>query len=207
MSLSIDGNAVLLMLLVPAGLVAAFATVPRWFARSLSKHALWRLRDDVVDDVIDGRLPSGDAAVQELVARVEWAIEESRSFDLLHLIVWSRARRTLPLETSKRLAVVPDLKKLSTDQASRVIAHRKRFDRVAIRAVLLSSWLGVAVVFWTAIPFIFRELTNRQKRQVGMVFREATAEAAAETRFGQLARDYVETKAPALEPSPALVAV
>lgn len=204
MSFNVNGSLVLLALLIPAVLIAAIATVPRWFIRSMSKHALWRLRDAVVDDVIAGRLPSNDPAVQELVARIEWAIGESRSFDLLHLVVWNRAKNRLSKETLRTLVAVPDLKKLTQDQASIVTGYRTRFDSVAIRAILLSSWLGVALVLWTVVPLVLRELVHRRYRQraFGVVVREAATEAAEETHFGRLARDYVDAKSPGLKPLP-----
>lgn len=219
MSFSVNGNLVLLALLIPAVLALAIATVPRWFIRSMSKHALWRLRDEVVDDTLAGDLPSDQPAVRELIERLEWAISESRSFDLLHLIVWSRAKRRLSPKMLKELAEVPALTGLTPDQVSRVEAYRGCYDSVAIRALLLSSWIGVAIVLWTAIPLAVRVLAKaspsgdsrrpeyaRQRALPGglrVVVRVAADEVAEDTRIGRSAREFVSVKGPALEAVPA----
>jgi hypothetical protein len=219
MTVSADGGLVLLALLVPLGLVAALVSLPRWFTRSMSKHAFWRLRDEVVDDVIAGELPADSDAVQELAARLEWAIRESRSFDLLHLVVWSRAKRAVSKRTLCELIDIPDLKHLQADQAAKVVEYRKRFDKVAIRAILLSSWLGISVVLWTIMRVLVRAIARRlspseepqpQRRMsaappIRAVVREADEEAA-ETWLGRKAKEFITVKGPALErvPAPAL---
>lgn len=210
MSFSVNGNLVLLALLVPVVLGFAIATVPRWFIRSMSKHELWRLRDEVVDDTLVGNLPSDQAAVRELIRRIEWAIGESRSFDFLHLIVWNRAKRQLPPHMLKQLGQVPALNDLTEDQAKHLREYRQCYDRVAIRALLLSSWVGVAIVLWTAIPLALRVLVRHesyaQRSMPGglrVVVRVATDEVAEDTRLGRLASEFVNEKGPALELAPA----
>lgn len=215
MSFSVDGGVVLAALIVPGVLAVAVATMPRWFIRSMSKHALWRLRDDVVDDVLAGRLPSEHLAIRELVARLEWAIGESRSFDLLHLLVWSRARRRLPRKTVQEVVAIPDLTGLTPEQSTQVTAYRECYDRVAIRAILLSSWFGVTIVVWTGIQLLARALIDgnlapaepapehRLRRSFRVAVREATDEVASDTKIGQWAHEFVTIKGPALEARPA----
>lgn len=213
MSFSVSGNLVLLALLVPVGLVIAIATVPRWLIRSMSKHALWRLRDEIVDDTLAGTLPGDHPAVRELIERLEWAISESRSFDLLHLIVWNRAKRQLHPKVLQSLSRVPELTDLTPDNADRIASYRQCYDSVAIRALLLSSWIGVAIVLWTATPLAMKVLLGakkpgdaHQKSLPGglrVVVRIATDEVAEDTRLGRQAREFVNEKGPALEPAPA----
>jgi hypothetical protein len=214
MSFDISGNLVLVALLVPVGLVFAIATMPRWLIRSVSKHSLWRLRDEVVDDSLSGMLPADHPAVRELVARLEWAISESRSFDLLHLMVWNRAKREVHPKVLESRARVPDLTSLPSDQEERIRAYRGCYDSVAIRALLLSSWIGIGIVFWTAIPVAFKVLLGtggteyaHQRSLPGglrVVVRVATEEVAEDTKLGQRAREFVNEKGPALELVPAL---
>jgi hypothetical protein len=214
MSFSVSGNLVLLALLVPIGLVFAIATVPRWLIRSMSKHALWRLRDKVVDDTLAGALPSDHPAVRELIERLEWAISESRSFDLLHLIVWNRAKRQLHPKVLQGLSRVPELTDLTPDRAKRVNEYRSCYDSVAIRALLLSSWIGIAIVLWTAIPLAFKVLVGSRKTEYAhqrslpgglrVVIRVAAEEVAEDTKLGRQAREFVNEKGPALEPAPAV---
>jgi hypothetical protein len=213
MSFSVNGNLVLLALLVPVVLIFAIAMVPRWLIRSMSKHSLWRLRDEVVDDTILGNLPADQPAVRELIERLEWAISESRSFDLLHLIVWSRAKRRLPAKLLKELTEVPGLDGLTPDQASRVEQLRQCYDSVAIRALLLSSWIGVAIVLWTAAPLAVRILIGSRRPEYAqqrslpgglrVVVRVAADEVAEDTRLGRWASEFVNEKGPALETAPA----
>lgn len=207
MSFSMNGTFVLLGLIPLAGLVIAVGMTPRWFIRSLSKHALWRLRDDVVDDVITGKLDREHPSVKELISRVEWAIEESRSFDLLHLLVWRRAWRQLPPGQLRKLARVPDLHGLSDEQAERIKGYRRRYDSVAIGALFLSSWLGLAIVCRVAIPHMLRTSVSRIRWvRVRAIFRQATDEVVSGTPIGHAAQDYVMIKRPALErlPEPAV---
>ncbi len=212
MSFNVSGNLVLLALLVPVGLVFAIATMPRWLIRSMSKHSLWRLRDEVVDDTLSDALPADHLAVRELIERLQWAIDESRSFDLLHLMVWNRAKRKLHPKVLQGLSRVPELTDLSQDQAKRVRGYRECYDSVAIRALLLSSWIGIGIVLWTAVPLAFKVLFGnheseyaRQRSLPGglrVVVRVATQEVAEDTKIGRQAREFVNEKGPALELAP-----
>jgi len=214
MSFDISGNIVLIALLVPVGLVFAIATMPRWLIRSMSKHSLWRLRDEVVDDALAGALPADHPAVRELVARLEWAISESRSFDLLHLMVWNRAKRQVHPKVLQSRSRVPDLTSLSSDHEERIRSYRECYDSVAIRALLLSSWIGIGIVLWTAIPVAFKVLLGKRETEYAhqrslpgglrVVVRVATNEVAEDTKIGRQAREFVNEKGPALKLAPAL---
>jgi hypothetical protein len=212
MSFSINGSLFLLALLVPVGLVIAIATMPRWLIRSMSKHALWRLRDEAVDDILAGNLPAEHPAVQELIQRLEWAISEARSFDLLHLIVWSRAKRHLSTKELEELSQVPDLAELTGAQVSRIEKYRRCYDSVAIRTLLLSSWIGVAIVLWTAVPLAIKVLLGARRPEYAqqqslpgglrVVVRIAADEVAEDTTLGRWATEFVNEKGPALEATP-----
>lgn len=197
MSIEIPGTVVLVSLLIPVGLLFAFAHLPRWYARSRAKHALWRLRDDVVDDKLAGRLPANHPAVRELQMRVQWAIGESRSFDLLHLVVWRRAIRKLPAEVVQILRKAPDLDGLTHDQSSRVESYRRRYNRVAIKATLLTSWIGVAILFRVGVPLLIYALRHRAREtRIHAVVQEATDEIVTKTRLGRSAREFVTVTGP-----------
>lgn len=198
MSISVNGTLVLLSLLVPTVLLCSLGTAPRWFVRSMTKHALWRLRDDVVDAVRAGDLPGDHEAVRELVARVEWSIAESRSFHLLHLWVWNRAKRGLPQESLRAITRSVALSGLESEQVDAVHCYRMRYNDVAVRAILLSSWVGVAFV----LRFAFRAALSvwrdrpRHSDLVRFAVRRATSQVATETSLGRSARDFVTAKGP-----------
>ncbi len=197
MSVSINGSLVLLLLLVPVGLTLSLLTAPRWMVRSMSKHALWRLRDEAVADARAGLLPADHPATKELLARVEWAIGEARSFDLLHLWVWVRATRNLPNETRREVRKVPDLASLSADQTARLSAYRARYNSVAIRAVFLSSWIGIALVIRYGVPVAITMIKRpRPESLIFAAIRGSTDKLAAETKIGQSARDFVTIEGP-----------
>lgn len=195
MTLHISGNLMIVLLLLPVGLVVVLAAWPRWYIRSMSKHSLWRLRDDVVDDVIFGRLPAEHPAVEELIARSEWAIAEARSFDLLHLLVWSWSARDMTLDTRRKLKTIPPLDGLDGPQAERVAAHRRQYNAVSIRAVFLSSWFGIAFVTLFGIRVLLHALTNHV-RDGGFRFAvgAATDRVAESTPLGRSAREFVTVK-------------
>lgn len=199
MTFDVSGTVLLVALLVPVILTVALLSTPRWVFRSRSKHALWQLRDEVVDDTIFGRLPKEHDAVQELVARVEWAIDEARSFDLLHLWVWHRATGEIPDETRRRVPKVPGYAGLDPEASRRVEQYRMRYNRVAVRAVLLSSWLGVAMLLSVAVPLAIRLLMDRTVRRsvlTRVVLRDATDQFTERTSVGRSARAFVSAEGP-----------
>ncbi len=197
MSFEVDGVFVVAALLVPVGLIVTLVLAPRWLIRSMSKHALWRLRDDLVDDTLSGELPADNAPVQELIRRTEWAIKEARSFDLLHLWVWSRAVRCIPPKDLEELAHIPSLDGLTEEQQALVTDYRLRYNSVAIRAILLSSWLGIGLVVRMVARVLWRALAERtERRDVRVVVRQATDEIASDTSLGRSARSYVTVEGP-----------
>jgi hypothetical protein len=200
MSFELDGTLVLLLLLVPAGLFVALATAPRWAARSMSKHAMWNLRDDVVDDTLTGRLPTDHVAVRELIERTEWAIRETRSLDFLHFFFWTRARRKIPRELARKLAKSIPLDGLHPDQAERVRRYRTRYNTVAIRGILLSSWIGMLVILRFTVPAI-REVVRARQRSLGSFTWTATNSVVSETDIGERAREFVTDNGPEREPA------
>jgi hypothetical protein len=193
MNLEISGEVMLLVFMVPFGLLAAVLTMPRWCIRSMGKHALWRLRDDIVDDTISGILPHDHKAVTDLLRMAEWAIEDGRSFDVLHLWVWVRACRDVSDRTRQELQKEVALAGLSTQQAERVKEYRARYVSVAITALMLGSWIGVAAVLRYAIPAAIR-LRPRPGYVTASVMPEATQQAADGTWLGRASREYVWAK-------------
>jgi hypothetical protein len=211
MTFTLDGNLFLVILLVPLLLLVVVAAMPRWLFRSWGKHSLWTLRDKVVDEVIVGDLPAQDDAVRELIARLEWAIQEAKSFDLMHVLVWERARRKIPPAALKKFSGVPSCDSLTKDQAERIRLYRRHYDSVAIRTIFTSSWAGWVIVGWVATPVVFRAawsrlskrgLTNLNPVGLGWYINDRLAVA---TWLGRWAADFVDTKGPgAMAPVPAL---
>lgn len=187
----LDGAVALFALLLPLSVLTyAVVTIPRWCIRSVTKHAIWRLRDDIVDDTLTGTLPRDHKAVQELILMADWAVNNGRSFDLLHLIVWVRACRHMPDELRRSLRKQAALVGLTPDEVERVKAYRSRYLLVANTALLLSSWMGVVVMLWVAVPALFKLWRKRIQQPVSLT----AAKAAADTRLGRYSREYVWEK-------------
>jgi hypothetical protein len=144
---------VALLIIVPVTLLLAILRVPRWFSRSLHRHRLWRLRDQVVDDVIDERLPREHPAVRELMEQAEQSIRLTSSLTMVDFYAWSWAMRGAEPHLIKPRQPAP-LHGLSPAQRRMVENYRARLRVLRISAILSGSWLGIASVLRFVIPAI-----------------------------------------------------
>lgn len=166
-------NNALLILVLIVGSLSAFVvvlTLPRWFARSLHGHRMWRLRDAVVDDVLAGDLSRDNKAVQHLVGSMD-AVLNSRHVALLDVyIIRHVSKRADPAlrKLAQKQGFACPLDGLSAAERQRVEEYRERFLTLLVGSMLLGSWLGIAHI----VPFV----------PAGI--REAIGEARAATRDG-----------------------
>lgn len=133
-------------------LLWSFATAPRWFARSIHRYRLWELRDSLVDDILDGRLPCSHPAVKQLRSITEFAV--ASNIRHLDLIISAWAQRPLSSQTQEWLReesalLAPD--GLTDEQAGCVLAYQSQFLKLVVGSLLLGSWIGLIEVF-RAIP-------------------------------------------------------
>ena len=180
---------VLLITLLLFGLTAAFVTLPRWFARSLHRHRLWRLRDAIVDQIIDGSLPGDHPAVKEIQQRVEDTICVCGKLILLHLWLFHRASKRVGVRPAPRF---PSLTGLSPEQAELVTQYRQSWDILCTGMVLLGTWVGVGVVMWR-LPQALRDAHStrtsgdRPRPAIGVA-----TDSAALSPLGRRAREIFE---------------
>jgi hypothetical protein len=224
----------LLIFLLIVGPLAAYLvvlTLPKWFARSLHGHRMWRLRDAVVDDVLDGNLPRDHEAVQHLIRIMDGVLHEKRA-TLLDVYIVRRACKGVDpafLSGAQKQGLGCPLDRLSPDERKRVEAYRARFMTLLVGSMLLGSWFGIAHI----VPFVpagvavtmrhagvatrdgirhrIEDLKASFERDIWASAREATDLAASHSRIGQQAavfamrHEVVLTKQDSLSPSHLIV--
>ena len=145
------------VLVVPVGLIAAFLTAPRWFVRIAQQNRLWALRDDLVDDVLAGRLPAAHPSVKTLVDESRVVATHCTSVSLAMLLAYRRSlRRNRDLAASIRAAHKRETRTagLTAEQRELLAGHRNKLQMALQRNLMFGSWLGIAfvvVVFLRAV--------------------------------------------------------
>ena len=164
-------NALLILGLIVGPLAAYIVvlTLPRWFARSLHRHRMWRLRDTVVDDVLDGRLPRENPAVRQLIATMDGVLRDQHA-NLLDVYIVRRACRDADpafLKAGEKLGLRCPLDGLSTEQRKVVERYRESFQILLVGSMLLGSWFGIAHI----LPFVPAGIAEGM-RQAGIATRD-----------------------------------
>jgi hypothetical protein len=193
---------VIVLVAIAMVLFIAVLRMPRWFAQSLAHHALWRMRDDLVDDMLSGRLPKDHAAVRELLGTAEWVIAQSPSATLVRFYVWRRICNRSETDVRDQIAKrAPSWHGLSDAESERLGQYRNRLGQLAATCMLFGSWLGLWHVIRRIGPGI------REARRVASVtrgshsqkleaefaasIRVAADRASAESWVGQYSRELV----------------
>ncbi len=165
-------NALFILVLIVGPLLAfvVVLTLPRWFARSLHGHRMWRLRDAVVDDVLAGDLSRDHKAVQHLIGIMD-AVLNSKHVALLDVYIVRRVSKDADpafRKLARNQGLACPLDGLSPPESQRIEAYRERFMTLLAGSMLLGSWFGIAHI----LPFV----------PAGV--REAIRQARAATRDG-----------------------
>jgi hypothetical protein len=183
--------AVLVVVLFAAIFIVLFFAlvfIPTWFVRSLHCHRMWRLRDQIAFDILDGRLDGQHPAVRQLL------LDATRTASMHHEI--STPRLIAAVDVQRRLSPAAkekfrqELRPLPTtgllkEQEELVVARRRQSSLLDAESVLLGSWLGVAMVL-LLLPkaFIAR---RRHQRAHGSLSGDATKDALGSTPIGRRA--------------------
>jgi hypothetical protein len=173
------------------GLFLAVISMPRWFTRSLHGHRMWRLRDALADDLIDGHLPREHPAVQQLYSDVDFAVQNGKRWSMLDIYICRHAMRKMSpelREAVKSETATRPLDGLSADEVELLTQYQTRFGVLMAGSLLLGSWLGLATIA-RFIPRAISE-TLRQKRadlreRIRSSATYATDLAATQSRLGQ----------------------
>jgi hypothetical protein len=147
-------NALLIIVMIggPLCLYVVVLTLPRWFARSLHGHRMWRLRDALVDDVLGGKLPRDNEAVKQLVVLIDGAVHD-RHTSLLDVYIVGWACRSADPEFLRRYdkaGLSCPLDGLTVAQQQEVMRYREQFKLLYAGSMLLGSWFGIAHI----LPFV-----------------------------------------------------
>lgn len=167
---------------------ASLITLPRWCVRSLHRHRLWRLRDQVVDSVLAGCLPANHPAVKYLISELERAIRHCHRMSLLKLrgFILLRRRLSRAAETQLRSrSAPPSLAGLGEAEKMLLKEYRQAEATLLAGNLLLGSWLGVYLVLRRLPAAATRSAGARQAMTM------AADEVTTKTRIGRAARDAV----------------
>ena len=126
------------------GWVSLFKLVPAC-SMSLMRYRLWRLRDQLVDEIRQESYDNATAA-EILVSRTEAFIEHAPKVSLLNLTLMRLAHRGSP-ELIDRLTL--SMKDLNTDDHARVKAHVDEFENAMLARSMFgtpSGWISILVL-------------------------------------------------------------
>jgi hypothetical protein len=122
-----------------------FMVIPR-SNRSLFRYDLWKLRDDVVDDVLAGRLPDS-RLTQEFIASVETTICAAPSLSLVKWILLPTMPK--PLAALRRESVQKERARLTPDQLRLFDEYQTKFRDTFTHHMICASASG-----WLAFLFV-----------------------------------------------------
>jgi hypothetical protein len=188
-----------LLIVVIVGLFIAALRAPNWFSRSLAIYALWRLRDDVVDSILDAQLPEDHPAVHELVNYAEWVTEDRSALTIREFYVWSWTWRKAIAKLDASSRGWHSLDGLDAEQRELLTAYRERLVMASTAALLFGSWLGIATVISCIIPALAQERRDRRCKddpprldgELKDTIWLATDIAITDTWVGRRSRDFV----------------
>ena len=187
---------VIALILVSLVLYGALLRAPRWFSGSIHRHRLWRLRDEIADDMIDGVLPAEHDAVRALLTRAESTIRFTSEHHIVEFYAWYSVWRKV--DAAAKLSLRPEpvqLTGLSTDEQQLVERYRDRLATLSTSSLLLSSWIGIASIL-RFVPVAIKYRRDRSSKPLGglaevtSTMGVAADKAAIESSMGQLSRDY-----------------
>jgi hypothetical protein len=157
------------------GLFFGVLTLPRWFARSIGRHRLWRLRDVIVGKMVIGDLPPGHPAVRQLGKRVDLAARDGLSVTLLNVVALDRGLRSVNPSTRTRLMHSVKLcptTGLTEEQRELVDTYRRQFELYLAGFLILGSWYGLFQIAKRIPAALRRQLADRQAAKMPRAARE-----------------------------------
>jgi hypothetical protein len=179
---------IIIMLIVLIGLWAACMLGPRWFARSLHRHRMWRLRDELVDDMIVGRFPRDHDAVRHLQGKMDTTLRLGPNVTLSDVLIFHRYLAKLS-PSARRFVAKPECPTdgLSDDQRAALKKYEDEFGLLVVGLLFLGSWFGLIFIIGTFVSLTLRRLVKIWRapisiaaiqRVLGSIARQATDKAA-----------------------------
>jgi hypothetical protein len=177
---------------------------------------MWALRDDLVDDVIDRRLPQDHEAVRQLVKHVDTTLRLGPNVTLMDVLIFGR--QLGKIKPSAQRFLLEDkcsLDGLTQDQQKLMRDYRERFGRLCVGLLVLGSWFGLTCVVIVFVGLSARRLVQQWrnvslgavKGLVALTAQQAT-DRVADSHMGQvvsktlpvLPRDYAPVHASVAHP-------
>jgi len=129
---------------------ASVLIVPRQL-RSMFRHRLWALRDDVVDAVRAGDLPRNDLT-DAFVRCIQGTIDHSKHWTLFRWLFWPSAPKG-DREEFRRF-VESSLRDMPEAQREQFGQFAKRFEVILVKQLLLGSVSGWAAIIALSVAAI-----------------------------------------------------
>ena len=195
--MTIDANILALMLGAAVGAWYCAIWAVRSTLSSCGRYRLWRVRDNVVDDVLAGRLPRDNFAVVALIATCEGVNANIYAHTLLPTLS-RRAFSGRNLEVYRRVWR-SSIEELTSDEQALLDVRQQEFVRAYQYVIAFGS---LASLFAFALYFGFtvvRRLSRRVTDAAVSPLREARADLGRATRGWASSASLVY--APAFDPN------
>ena len=126
-----------------------FVLVIPSFGKSLYRYRLWRLRDELMDEIIHDRLPD-NMITRCVVSRIEVAIEGSNRHSFFSIVCNGMFPRKVGNISQLLMDDVNELQKLKRQQSPGVLAilakYEDRLDSLSREWALLASPSGLSLI-------------------------------------------------------------
>jgi hypothetical protein len=158
--MTVPATAVVLILISTTLLawVSLFKWVPACM-RSLYRHALWQLRDNLVDDVLSGRLPY-ESGVRSQLRLIEAGITHAHECTVGRILItyWWMLRAKASVDVA---SLRVDVEGLTEEQALHLRSYEDRFRSCTFRYLFLNSPAGWFAFLWVPPAFVLYRLFRR----------------------------------------------
>jgi hypothetical protein len=135
-----------LVILVALAAWAGVIFLIPWCQRGKFRHRLWQLRDQISDDIIEGRLPHHEA-VYDLRSLVDFLVKEARQVTLANMLLSRITMARLPRDKSSYEGT--SSQGLEPQQVALLEYYRKLLYRTANAHLIsgsVSGWFGAVLV-------------------------------------------------------------
>jgi hypothetical protein len=171
---------------VYAAWVAVFMIVPVQMM-SIFRHDLWRIRDRIVDDLLNESLPHGNYAVTSLLRSIESSIRHARHISLVSWLL-------IPPPTEgwvekHKSALAEGYQALSEEQLAKLGTYAQQFRTAMAVHMFRGSPVGWGIFFIHAMRDAVRSLKNaagRPSSHVDRILSDFAKTSVGEERLLQM---------------------
>lgn len=176
--------------------------MPRWLARSVQRHRMWRLSDQTVDDVLDEELRRITLPSASSCATPERSISQLSSMTRVKLDAFERAMRACTPAVRQRARPFKAMSGLSAAAEAHRAQHRERLLHLQTSSVLLGPCGSGLPTCLFLPPIVLRDLRRARAahaRDLEAALRHAAAvateKASTQTGLGRRSRTALDREA------------